>query len=232
MTIPSHFSSALTLPRGRRWRSNGATTVGPDSTKIAPSSVAKRPPMSSSQYAAAEPSTHCTSMPTLTKRPTVVPTSRASLSRSVRPPSNRMIATESDTTTCNRSPGSSTSGSIHPNTGPTRNPASSSSRIDGRRTTDASHCAPTPSPTARTACDIRDSFTRRPLSPPEWGASVARTERQTYRGVTATRRCDPSRAAATAASTRSRPSGSAIRSRNGNRVRAKKSIAVRRSSGA
>ena len=36
--MPSHFSTEATRLVGRTWLSRGMTTVGPDTTKIAPSS--------------------------------------------------------------------------------------------------------------------------------------------------------------------------------------------------
>ncbi len=70
---------------------------------------------------------------------------------SVSPPSNRMIATAMEIIGMWNGPMSRT-GSKRPRIGPTMSPAASMSTIAGRRSSQASHCEPTPSaPTSATA---------------------------------------------------------------------------------
>ena len=98
-STPSHVSSARTSRCGRTKDSSGSTTVGPETTRIAPISSATRlssPPMSSA--AAAAIASQVTSTPTTTRRTTrrrACGAMAATDSRS--PASNRITPTAIDT---------------------------------------------------------------------------------------------------------------------------------------
>ena len=79
-----------------------------------------------------------TSTPTVIRLTTARPTSLNSSNRSVSPPSNRMMPTESDANVSTQSPPRA-SGGMNPVTGPARNPNPRRSRIEGNLVRQASH---------------------------------------------------------------------------------------------
>ncbi|MNH29472.1 hypothetical protein D3C79_897060 [compost metagenome] len=80
------------------------------------------------------------SMPVEQRLRTTLPIPLSSVRCRVRAPSNRMMATESDTSGNSSSP-SNWSGSSTPVTGPSKRPLSSRNRMAGTRTDQASHWA-------------------------------------------------------------------------------------------
>ncbi len=140
MTIPSQRNTWLMLAFGRTTRISGAITVGPVTTVTAPISAASSGGKSSSHQLARLMTRKVTSMPTVTRLRTTPPRPRISSKRSVSAPSNRMIATDSDTSGNSRSP-NSRSGCTRCTVGPSTMPNSSSGKMAGRRSNQASHCA-------------------------------------------------------------------------------------------
>lgn len=98
ITIPSHLRAGPLAPMGRIWCSMGTTTVGPDTTSTAPSNTAIGQSMPNSQWAANKERPQVTNIPTVTRRVTMPPTARNYLTERLKPPSNRINATASDTT--------------------------------------------------------------------------------------------------------------------------------------
>ena len=125
---------------GRTARSIGPMTVGPVTTMIAPNSTASGHARSTRKCAAHAITAHVIATPTVSIRHSSEPMSCSSWNRSVRLPSNRITATDIETTGNSRSP-SSRSGSRMPATGPSRMPPASRNTIDGAFVRHASHCA-------------------------------------------------------------------------------------------
>ena len=98
-STPSHVSSDRTRRAGRMNASSGSTTVGPDTTRIAPRRIAtraSRPP--NNTLAAPATAAHVTSTPTTTRRITSGCCSGATPANDSRSPaSKRMIPTAIDT---------------------------------------------------------------------------------------------------------------------------------------
>ena len=143
--IPSHVRIVATGPTGRASRSSGITTVGPDTTRMAPSSTETRTDSWNSRWTAPVVSAHVMTTPTVTKamtgRRAAAP---SSLKRSSNPPTNRRMPTASDTTGNSAGP-RIRSGSTMSRIGPTSRPPARSRMIEGNLRRRASHCSPTPS---------------------------------------------------------------------------------------
>ena len=165
---PSQVSTRRRRSPGRMKSSSGPTTVGPETTRIAPSISAADCDRSSSSAAAPAPITHVSSVPMVTSRITVPRAGPFSRRRSrSSPASYRMTATDSATNGSNAGP-SSFCGSAVASVAPSANPAGSSSTIAGMRSRVATiwaniartTIAPTPRkmssalirPTARARC--------------------------------------------------------------------------------
>ncbi len=144
-TIPSQVRMVATDPRGRASRSSGMTTVGPDTTRMAPSTTATRRGSSKNRTAATVASTQVMRTPTVTSQVTGRRMAGpSSLTRSSSPPRKSRMPTLRDTTGNRASPKIS-SESTSPSHGPTTSPPASSSTIEGKWSSRASHCSPTPS---------------------------------------------------------------------------------------
>ena len=98
LTIASHRSSEA--GRVARWacRSRGITTVGPVTTRIAPSTEAVGQESPATKWAARAVRPQTKGPPKRISRRTAFDVSRISATLSVSPPSKRMIATAIDTT--------------------------------------------------------------------------------------------------------------------------------------
>ncbi|MNV98129.1 hypothetical protein D3C71_1933500 [compost metagenome] len=102
--MPSQRSTWLILAFGRTTRINGAITVGPVTTVTAPISAANSGGKSSNHQQATPITRKVISMPMVTRLRTTPPRPRISSTRSVSAPSNRIMATDSDTSGNSKSP--------------------------------------------------------------------------------------------------------------------------------
>jgi hypothetical protein len=146
ITMHSQRKIGATGSRSRTDCSKGSTTVGPDTTKMAPNKNPAEAGTSNSITAAAPPTSQVTPRPTVTRPATGRPTVRTLASSRPRPPSNKMSPTAMEITGASASP-KSTSGFTAPVTGPASTPIGSRNSTDGRLNHDATHCAPTPAAT-------------------------------------------------------------------------------------
>lgn len=144
--MPSHFKTEFSRSVGRACSSSGSTTVGPETTRMAPRRAEIWAPSPNKKYAAKEVSIQVRSTPTLIRRRTTFRTPRTSETRRFKPPSNRITATNKETNGDSRSP-SKASGSIRPTKGPARRPTTSKQSIEGMPSRDASHWALMPKAT-------------------------------------------------------------------------------------
>ena len=143
LTIASQRIAEPSLAVGRMCRSSGMMTVGPVTTRIAPSNADRGQSKPRRKRAAMAESTHVATTPMLAKLRTTRPIFANSAMSRLRPPSKRMIATERDTMGNSAAP-SNSSGSIHPVTPPATKPASSNRKIAGNRKRHDSHWAAIP----------------------------------------------------------------------------------------
>jgi len=143
MKIPSHLRIEARLGCSGTWRSMGTRTVGPVTTRTAPSSTASSTVSPATQRAASAVPSQATTAPTVTRRHTTWPPSRSSANCRLKPPSNRMTATASETAG-NKTGPIRRSGSMMPVRGPAATPKASSSKIAGSRRRQATHCAAIP----------------------------------------------------------------------------------------
>jgi hypothetical protein len=96
--MPSHLATGPTRPVGRMCRSNGPITVGPVTTRMAPSKRASEPGMPKISFAATAVSPHVTKTPTVSSPASDLQVFRSSRKRRLKPPSNRISPTDRDTT--------------------------------------------------------------------------------------------------------------------------------------
>jgi len=97
---------------GRTERSKGLTTVGPLTTAIEPNTSAIAQGKSKTKRAVIASRAQVINTPTVISRVTTAPWPRMSEILSVKPPSKRMIATESETKGNNRSPNKASASKI------------------------------------------------------------------------------------------------------------------------
>jgi len=97
ITMPSHLRIAPTGGEGRTWRRSGWMTVGPVTTRIAPNSRAIGQESPSTTCAPSVERTQQTRAPIEVRLRMTAPPRCSSRSRSERPPSKRMTATEIET---------------------------------------------------------------------------------------------------------------------------------------
>ena len=137
--IPSQRRIVDTGGAGRARRRRGSTTVGPDTTRMAPRSAESRRDSWKRWWTVNVVRPHVMSVPTDTSRNTGRRIPRPSSSRSsARPPRNNKNATASDTTVNSESP-KMTSGSTAPSSGPSSIPPTRSKMMEGTRSSAANH---------------------------------------------------------------------------------------------
>ncbi len=140
MSTPSARRIGPVVPAGRTNRSSGPTTVGPVTTSTVARTIAtsfEMPKISRAEY---QPTIPVTMAPIVIRRRTTTPVLRSSRGGRSSPPSNRIRATDSETSGNSVLP-SSSSGSSTPVTGPSVRPAMSSAMMDGSCVRHAIHCA-------------------------------------------------------------------------------------------
>jgi hypothetical protein len=143
MTMHSHRRIELTGAVVLTLRRSGRTTVGPETTRMAPRRIDIDMESPSRMTDATDASPQVSRAPIVTRFLTTDPIARSSENLRLKPPSKRMIATAIETVGKRMSP-SRLSGSMKPVTGPATMPTSRRRRIDGRCRRHASHWAPIP----------------------------------------------------------------------------------------
>ena len=142
--MPSHNSTLPVGSRGRTTSNSGPTTVGPDTTRMAPVMNANSAGTSRNNATAAVAPANVMTRPMLTSRATELRASLgSSCNRSCMPLWNNRSATSSVTSGLRMSP-NSFSGSTRPNTSPANRPAGNNKSSDGMPVRRPIHCAPTP----------------------------------------------------------------------------------------
>ncbi len=142
MKMDSHLRIDPTRRLGRAVRRIGPTTVGPDTTRMDPSSTAVARPRSVNAHAVSAPIAQVTATPTVTSDQMIRCDPSISRRRSDNPPSKRMTPTAMETTGLSSSPNMAV-GSTTPRPGPTTSPTASNVRMDGMRSRSASQLAAT-----------------------------------------------------------------------------------------
>ncbi len=157
MTMLSHLRTDDTSREGRTEARIGAITVGPDTTRMAPTSSATSGGSPRNAVAAKDPSTQVTATPAVTSSQITLWFWRSSRRCRLSPPSKRIRPTEIETAGSSRSPARA-SGSTIPATGPTITPAPSSRTIDGIRNRAAAQVANTATATIDDSSKTGDSM--------------------------------------------------------------------------
>ena len=176
MVVPSHPRIAVSRRPGRARSSSGATTVGPETMRIAPSITAAREESPSNSHASSPAPAQVIGTPRrISRRTTRWLWPSSSLKLRSRPPSNKMTATARLTIGANAAPNSSF-GSTVSVIAPATNPTGSSTTMAGRRSVVAATWQPTastirsPSPTKTSELVIHAPSHRR--SPPLSGGET------------------------------------------------------------
>lgn len=143
MTMLSHFKVGPVMSTGRMWQ-HGRDDGGAGDHEDGAQQRGQRPIETQDPVRPNALKSQVASAPMVSRRVITPPTSRSSLSERLKPPSNRMSATDSETRGYSRLPNNS-SGWRKPVTGPARMPNTSNSRMEGSRSRQPSHWAEMPS---------------------------------------------------------------------------------------